>query len=369
MSLNKSPSLTDLANPVVLTQPAYEPGKPIEAVARQFGLDPARVIKLASNENPLGPSPLAAAAAARALGEVNFYPDGACTALREKLAAHWDLAPDQFVVGNGSNEVMLLLAQAFLLPGDEVVFGERAFIVYKLATLLFGATPVPVPMPEHTHDLPAMLAAITPRTKLVFLTCPNNPTGTANAAADILAFARALPPHVVLCLDEAYAEFLDAEAADIRPLIAAGLKIVGARTFSKIYGLAGLRVGYLYASAELAALVQRTRQPFNVNLVAQAAAVAALDDTAFLLRAREVNAAGLRQLAAGFASFSLDYIPSRGNFIVFHTPDATRIFKTLQRDGVIVRPLKSYGMPESLRVSVGTKAQNDRFLCVLSSLL
>jgi histidinol-phosphate aminotransferase len=209
---------------------------------------------------------------------VNFYPDGAATLLRERLARHWNLAPEQFVIGNGSNEVMILLAQTFLLPGDEVVFGKEAFIVYKLAALLFGAKPVAVPMPAWTHDLAAMRAAITPRTKLVFLACPNNPTGTINSAAEILAFARSLPEHVVLCLDEAYTEFLEeSAAADIRPLIAEGVKIVGARTFSKIYGLAGLRVGYLYGSAELAGLVQRSRQPFNVNLVAQAAAVAALE--------------------------------------------------------------------------------------------
>lgn len=358
----------DLVNPAVLNQPTYEPGKPIETVAREFGLDPHAIIKLASNENPLGPSPLAQAAVARMLGEVNFYPDGGTTAIREKLAAFWNLRPDQFLLGNGSNEAMILLAQAFLRPGDEVVFGEQAFIVYKLAALLFGAKPVAVPMPGFTHDLAAMRAAITEKTKLVFLTCPNNPTGTINAAEEILQFARELPEHVILCFDEAYAEFLP-NCADIRPLIAEGRKIVGARTFSKIYGLAGLRVGYLYGDAELVSLVQRTRQPFNVNLPAQVAAVAALDDTAFVQLSREVNTAGLRQLEKGFRELGLAFIPSHANFIVFHVPQAAQVFDTLQRQGVIVRPLAGYGMPDSLRVTVGTTEQNSRFLSTLGQIL
>jgi histidinol-phosphate aminotransferase len=361
-------SYADLANPAALSQPVYEPGKPVETVAREFGLDPAGVIKMASNENPLGPSPRALAAAAAALGGVNFYPDGGGTFLREKLAARTGLSPAQFVLGNGSNEVMILLAQTFLRAGDEVVFGAEAFIVYKLAALLFGAKPVAVPMPAHTHDLGAMLAAVTPRTKLVFLACPNNPTGTVNAPADILAFAAALPAHAVLCLDEAYAEFLD-DAADIRPLIAAGAKVVGARTFSKIYGLAGLRVGYLYGSEEVAALVQRSRQPFNVNLVAQAYAVSSLDADALLRRGGEVNAAGLRQLEAGLAALGLGFIPSRANFIVFHVSGAAGVFDALQRRGVIVRPLAGYGMPDSLRVTVGTPEQNERFLTELRAVL
>ncbi|MDR2845449.1 MAG: histidinol-phosphate transaminase [Puniceicoccales bacterium] len=358
-------SYADLVNPSVLTQPTYEPGKPIELVAKEFGIDPSTIIKMASNENPLGPSPLAKAAAQKALDEVNYYPDGGTTALREKLAAVWGLAPNQFLVGNGSNEVMILLAQAFLRAGDEVVFGSEAFIVYKLAALLFGAKPVSVPMPAHTHDLDAMLAAITPRTKLVFLACPNNPTGTVNAPEAILAFARKLPAHVILCLDEAYAEFLD-NAVDIRPLIAAGLKVTGARTFSKIYGLAGLRVGYLYGTAELIALVQRTRQPFNVNLVAQAAAIAALDDTGFVQHARSENAAGLRQLTRGLEGLGLSVVPGHGNFLVFQIPDAAGVFDALQRRGVIVRPLAGYGMRDSLRVTVGTDPQNERFLATLS---
>ncbi|MDR0535391.1 MAG: histidinol-phosphate transaminase [Puniceicoccales bacterium] len=364
-----------LANPAVLTQPTYEPGRPIEDVAREFGLDPAGIIKLASNENAIGPSPLAKEAASRALDGLNYYPDGASTVLRARLAAHWGLRPSQFVIGNGSNEAMILLAQALLCPGDEVVFGAQAFVVYKLAALLFGAKPVPVPMPSRTHDLAAMRAAISERTKLVFLACPNNPTGTVNPAAEILAFARALPSHVVLCLDEAYTEFLEEhEAADIRPLIAEGVKIVGARTFSKIYGLAGLRVGYLYAAEELIALVQRARQPFNVNLPAQHAAAAALDDVDFVRNTRAANNAGLRQIEAGLRALGLQYTPGRGNFTVFDIPahvpgGAMSVFDALQRRGVIVRPLAGYGMAESLRVTIGTTAQNERFLAALKTVL
>ncbi|MDR2513405.1 MAG: histidinol-phosphate transaminase [Puniceicoccales bacterium] len=357
-------SYADLANPSLHALPTYEPGKPIETVALEYGIDAVSIVKMASNENPLGPSPMALAAASAVLRDANFYPDGNTTLLRKKLAHHWGLAPDQFVIGNGSNEAMILLAQSFLLPGDEVVFGSEAFIVYKLAALLFGAKPIPVPMPAHTHDLDAMRDAVTAKTKLVFLACPNNPTGTTNPPEAILAFARSLPPHVILCVDEAYAEF-PTLTADLRPLINEGRKIVGARTFSKIYGLAGLRVGYLYGNPSLATLVQKARQPFNVNLVAQAAAIAALDDTAFVHHARETNTAGMHQLATGLRSMHLDFIPSEGNFLVFHTTGAKRIFDTLQQRGVIVRPLVGYGMPESLRVTVGTHAQNERFLQTL----
>lgn len=360
----KNISYMDLANPSLLSQPTYEPGKPIETVAREYGIDPSNIVKMASNENPLGPSPMALAAAAAALGGSNFYPDGNTILLREKLACHWGLAPDQFIIGNGSNEAMILLAQSFLLPEDEVIFGAEAFVVYKLAALLFGAKPVPVPMPAHTHDLDAMRDAVTPKTKLVFLACPNNPTGTANPPEAILNFARSLPPHTILCVDEAYAEFPD-NTVDLRPLISEGRKIVGARTFSKIYGLAGLRVGYLYGDAELVRLVQKARQPFNVNLVAQAAAAAALSDVEFVRHTREINAAGMRQLEVGLRALGLDFIPSQGNFIVFHIADAMRVFDALQRNGIIVRPLTGYGMPESLRITVGTYTQNTRFLQTL----
>lgn len=360
-------SYSDLANRPVLTQPTYEAGRPIEVVARDFGLDPGSVIKLASNENPLGASPLGLAAARKSLDNCHLYPDGGCTFLREKLAAKWELQPENFVVGNGSNEVMILLAQAFLRPGDEVVFGSQAFIVYKLATMLFGATPVEVPMPGFRHDLKAMRAAVTPRTRIVFLASPNNPTGGTDAPADILALAASLPDDVIFCLDEAYAEYLDS-SADLRPLMKAGRKVVITRTFSKAYGLAGLRVGYLMGSTEVCGLLNRVRQPFNVNLPALAAAEAALDDAAFVRLTVETNAQGLAQLGGGLRELGFEYIEGRANFIAAKIPDAEAVFTRLQKAGVIVRPLRGYGMTGWLRLTVGTRAQNTRLLGELAKL-
>jgi histidinol-phosphate aminotransferase len=357
-------TLSALVNPSVLTQPVYEPGKPIEDVARELGLDPAGILKLASNENPLGPSPLAVAAATRALAHGELYPDGGCFVLRQKLAARHGLAAEQFVVGNGSNEILELLGHVFLRPGDEVVMGAPAFIVYKLVALLFGARPVEVPLVDHRHDLDALARAVTPRTKLVFLPSPNNPTGTANTEAEIHAFVRALPEQVVFVFDEAYAEYLD-NPPDLRPLLAEGRKVVGLRTFSKIFGLASLRVGYGYASPELAGLLNRVRQPFNVNAIGQAAAVAALDDAEFTARARATNASGLSQLASALAGRGLEIVPSVANFLLLRVGDGARVFAELQRRGVIVRPMKPYGMPEWVRVTVGTAAQNERFLAAL----
>lgn len=358
-------SYSELANRPVLTQPVYEAGRPIEVVAREFGLDPASVIKLASNENPLGPSPLGLAAARKALENSHLYPDGGCTFLREKLAAKWSLRPSNFVIGNGSNEVMILLAQAFLRPGDEVVFGSQAFIVYKLATLLFGATPVEVPMPGFRHDLAAMRAAVTPRTRIVFLASPNNPTGGTDSPEEIVALARSLPEDVIFCLDEAYAEYLD-RTADLRPLMAEGRKVVVTRTFSKAYGLAGLRVGYLVGSEEVCGLINRVRQPFNVNLPALAGAEAALDDAEFLSRSRRANAEGVAQLSDGLRRRGFEFIPGHANFLAAKIPNAEAAFTTLQKAGVIVRPLKGYGMGGWLRLTVGTPAQNERLLSELS---
>lgn len=361
----KMATYSKLANRPVLTQPVYEAGRPIEVVAREFGLDPAGVIKLASNENPLGPSPLGLAAARKALEQSHLYPDGGCTFLREKLASKWNLRPSNFVIGNGSNEVMILLAQAFLRPGDEVVFGSQAFVVYKLATLLFGATPVEVPMPGFRHDLSAMRSAVTARTRIVFLASPNNPTGGTDRPEDILALARSLPDDVIFCLDEAYAEYLD-ETADLRPLMAEGRKVVVTRTFSKAYGLAGLRVGYLMGSEEVCGLINRVRQPFNVNLPALAAAEAALDDADFLARSRRANAEGVAQLSEGLRTLGFEFIPGHANFLAAKIPRAEEAFTALQKVGVIVRPLKGYGMTGWLRLTVGTAAQNARLLAELA---
>lgn len=361
-------NFNELVKPAVLTQPVYEPGKPIEYVARELGLDPAGIIKLASNENPWGPSPRAVAAAKAALDSGELYPDGGCFALRQKLAERWGLGADQFVVGNGSNEIIELLGHAFIGAGDEVVMGAPAFVVYKLVTLLFGARAIEVPLRDWRHDLERIAAAITPRTKLVYVCTPNNPTGTANTEAEIHAFVRALPDHVVAVIDEAYAEFIE-RAPDIRPLLREGRKVVGLRTFSKIYGLASLRVGYGYASPELSALLNRVRQPFNVNAIAQAAALAALDDAEFAEKTARENRAGLARLERGCAELGLQIVPSVANFMLVRVGDGLRVFEQLQRRGVIVRPVKSYGMPEWIRVTVGTPAQNERLLAELSTVL
>ncbi len=357
-----------LVNPVVLTQPVYEPGKPIEDVARELGLDPAGIIKLASNENPFGPSPRALAAAQQALTQGELYPDGGCFALRQKLAEIKGLGADQFIVGNGSNEIIELLGHALLRPGDEVVMAAPAFVVYKLVTLVFGAKAIEVPLVNYRHDLGHIAAAITPRTRLVYVCSPNNPTGTANAEADMLAFARALPDHVVAVFDEAYAEYVE-PAPDLRPLIREGRKVVCLRTFSKIYGLASLRVGYGYAGADIIALLNRVRQPFNVNAIGQAAALAALDDREFTEKCIRENRAGLQQLEAGFRALGREFVPSVANFIMVKVGDGARVFDALQRRGVIVRPMKSYGMPEWLRITVGSRAQNERLLAELKTAL
>ena len=359
-------NLESLAKRSVLTQPTYEPGKPIEYVARELGLDPAGIIKLASNENPFGPSPKAVVAAKLALDKGELYPDGGCFELRQSLAQRHGLGADQFVVGNGSNEIIELLGHAFIDAGDEVVMAAPAFVVYKLVTLLFGAKAVEVPLRDWRHDLAAMRAAVTARTKLVFVCSPNNPTGTANEEAELLAFVRDLPDHVVAVLDEAYTEYL-AASPDMRTLISEGRKVVCLRTFSKIFGLASLRVGYGYASPELCALLNRVRQPFNVNAIGQAAAIAALTDTDFAQACAVRNRSGLLQLETGCRAQGLEYVRSVANFMLVKVGDGAGVFQRLQRQGLIVRPVASYGLPEWVRVTVGTTQQNERLLVALGA--
>lgn len=359
---------SELVKPELLSQPTYQPGKPIEDVARELGLDPLSIIKLASNENPLGASESAIEAGKQAMEEVELYPDGGCFELKAALAKNRGLAPDQFIIGNGSNEVLEIIGHALLGPGDEALMGKGAFIVYKLVTLLFGATPVEVPMANFTHDLDAMAAAITERTKVVFLPSPDNPSGTANTEAEIRAFIDKLPDHVLFVLDEAYAEYLE-HAPDLRDLIAQGRKVFCTRTFSKVYGLAGLRIGYGYGSPELVSLLNRAREPFNVNSIAQAAAVAALEDQEFVLDCRAANEIGRMQLEAGFMSLGCEYIRSFSNFVTVKVGDGIRCFEELQKAGVIVRPLAPYGMPEWVRVSIGLPEQNEVALKALNSFL
>jgi len=362
------PSYSELVKPELLSQAVYQPGKPIEYVARELGLDPSAIIKLASNENPLGASPKALDAGKAAMESINLYPDGGCYDLKRALAKSMDLDSEQFIVGNGSNEVLELLGHAFIGPEDEVVMGEAAFIVYKLVTLLFGGVPVEVPTRNRRHDLKAMAEAVTEKTKIVFLASPDNPSGSANTQEEILELINSLPDNVLFVLDEAYSEYLD-NSVDLRPLIASGKKVFCTRTFSKIYGLAGLRIGYGYGDPELVGLLNRSREPFNVNSIAQAAAIAALEDSEFLKRCRAENAAGLEMLQSEFESLGLEYIESSANFVTVNTGDGGSAFEALQADGVIVRPLGPYGMKEWIRVSVGTSEENRRFLQALNSFL
>jgi histidinol-phosphate aminotransferase len=357
-----------LAKPAVLTQPIYEPGKPIEYLARELGLGVETILKLASNENPFGPSPKAVVAAKAALDRGELYPDSGCHGLRQKLATHWGLQPDQFVVGNGSNEIIELVGHAFLGSGDEVVMGVPAFVVYKLVTLLFGAQVVEVPLRDWRHDLSAIAAAVTSRTRLVYVCSPNNPTGTANTETELLEFARRLPAHVIFVFDEAYAEYVR-NPPDLRPLIEEGRNVICLRTFSKIYGLASLRVGYGYASPEICGLLNRVRQPFNVNAIGQAAALAALDDHAFTEQCAKENHAGLQQLECGFRRLGLEIVPSVANFMLVRVGNGAEAFDKLQREGIIVRPVASYGLPEWIRVTVGSHPQNDRLLAAMGKIL
>ena len=364
----RSSSYTDLAKVTALTKPVYEPGKPIEIVARECGIDPDLILKLASNENPLGPSPLGIEAARRSLRKIHLYPENSALFLREKLAEKRGLHPDQLVIGHGSSEIINLLAETYVDSDTEVVFGQYAFFAFKLATLANGGRCVEVPMPRFSHDLQALSAAVTKATKLLFLPSPNNPTGTMNRGEEIVELIESLPDHVIFCLDEAYAEYVD-DPPDLRPLIDAGRKVICLRTFSKIYGLAGLRVGYSYSHPHLAALLNRVRFAFNVNSAAQAAALAALDDDAFVHRSKRTNDAGLIQLENGLRDLGVDFVPSRANFILIRVDNSDKVYDHLESKGVIVRPLKGYSLPHHLRVTVGTDSQNRFFLSTLAECL
>ncbi|MCX7823952.1 MAG: histidinol-phosphate transaminase [Verrucomicrobiae bacterium] len=363
-------TLNNIALPHVPGLPVYEPGRPIEEVARELGLRPDAVIKLASNENPLGPSPKAVAAMRRALKNVHLYPDGGGFYLRQGLAEHLGVGMDNIVLGNGSNEIIELLFHAFVAPGDEVIYSERAFAIYMLCAGLFRAKPVAVPMKGHTHDLDAMLAACNGRTKLVFVANPNNPTGTRVANDALCRFLDHVPQHSIVAVDEAYFEFLDDPPDTLRFITRKRApNIILMRTFSKIVGLAGLRVGYGIAGKEMVALLNRVRQPFNVNAVAQAGALAALDDRAHIERTRQSNRRGRAYLEAEFNKLRLEFIPSAANFICVRVGDGAKLFVALQKRGVIVRPMAGYAMPEWVRVTVGTMPENRRLVRELKRVL
>jgi histidinol-phosphate aminotransferase len=352
-------------NPALKDLPTYQPGRPIEEVARELGMPAAQIIKLASNENPLGPSPAALTAMQHVLSNINLYPDGNAFYLKHKLADKLNVQPANLILGNGSNEIIEFIGHALMKPGVNVVVSEYCFAVYPLVTKLFGANLITVPARNYSHDLSAMLAAITPQTRVVFVANPNNPTGTVVPKKELSDFASQIPPNVLLALDEAYIEFLD-DPADFISEIRRGQKpnLLLMRTFSKIFGLAGLRLGYGIASPELIAGLEKVRQPFNINSIAQAGALAALDDAEHMRRTRDNNTHGLKFYAEAFEELGLEFIPSSGNFILVRVGDGQRVFEAMQKLGVIVRPMGGYQLPDWIRISIGTPAENER--CVVS---
>ena len=363
---------TSLAPDYVRAIAPYIPGKPSSEVARELGLNPADIVKLASNENPLGCSPRAKEAMVKALEDIHIYPDGSCYDLRKTLASRHDVPLDGVLVGNGSNDLLEYLAMAFLARESSVVFSQHCFAVYPLATQARGATGIKVPAKNFGNDLPAMRAAITPSTKLVYLANPNNPTGTFTPYAEIKAFLQSVPANVIVCLDEAYNEFLPKELrADTTPWLKEFPNLVISRTFAKIYGLAGLRIGYALTNPQIADMVNRVRAPFNVNSVAQAAALAALHDQDFVERAYQNNRAGMAQLEAGAKQLGLGYIPSFANFLTIQVAQTgarcAAINAALMKRGVTVRPVAGYELPTYLRVTIGTPAENEKFLTALAA--
>ena len=363
--------MSDIANlaPAYLRSIApYQPGKPISDLARDKGLDSSQIVKLASNENPLGVSPNAHMAMMDALDDIARYPDGNSVLLRDAVCEKFNVTPAQLVFGNGSNDILELSARAFLAPGDEAVYSQHAFAVYSLVTQAVGATGIIVPAKQFGHDLDAMLKAITPKTRMVFVANPNNPTGTLIGKLELKKFLSAVPKHVLIMLDEAYDEYLTDELkAESIGWLGEFDNLVISRTFSKAYGLAGLRVGFGVTSKEIADLMNRVRQPFNVNSIAQAAAVASLADDEFVERTRALNQAGMVQITQGLQRLGLSFIPSFANFVSFKVNDAPRVYERLLNQGVIVRPIANYEMPDYLRVSIGLFSENARFLEVLAT--
>ena len=356
--------LTKLARKILAGVTPYTPGKPIEEVQRELGLPSA--MKLASNENPLGPSPKALEAVRQALPALHRYPDGSCFYLIRKLAQHVGLSPEQLIVGNGSDEIITLAVRAFVEPGDEVVIAHPTFLIYKIAAQLAQARIRTVPLKDFRYDLAAMRRAVTPRTKLVFIANPDNPTGSMVTRAEVEAFLDGLSANAIVFFDEAYAELVDApDYPDTRPLIGRRPVII-ARTFSKAYGLAGLRVGYGMAPKDLVEAMHRVREPFNVNSLAQAAAAAALDDTEHLEATRRLLREEKRKLTAALKEMGFSCVPSATNFILFHVgPEAAALVQGLLKKGIIVRHLQAWDLPECVRVTIGLPEENEAFIQTL----
>ena len=348
----------------------YQPGKPVSELAREMGIPEESIVKLASNENPRGASPRAIAAMRIAIEETGRYPDGNGFALKDALSKRYGLTPDRIVLGNGSNDVLEMAARAFLAPGTSSVYSQHAFVVYSLATQAIGATGIVVPARDFGHDLDAMAKAVRSDTRVVFVANPNNPTGTWLTPQAVRAFLQKIPADVLVVLDEAYNEYLDAEdRSDAVRWSDEFPNLVVSRTFSKAYGLAGLRVGYGFSHPRVVDLMNRVRQPFNVSDIAQAAATAALHDHEFVEQSTLLNKQGMKALTEGFLRLGLSWIPSHGNFVCVKVGEGAAVFQRLLRQGVIVRPVAAYGMPEYLRISIGTESENARFLAALETVL
>ncbi|BDY05073.1 histidinol-phosphate transaminase [Ferrimonas sp. YFM] len=363
-----SNELTKLANPGVEGLMPYQPGKPTEELERELGI--TDIVKLASNENPLGLSPLAKAAIERAMPELARYPDANGYYLKQKLSERLGCASNQITLGNGSNEVLEILFRTFVGAEDEVIFDAHAFIVYQLLTQSCGATAVKTAAKNWGHDLEAMLAAITERTKLICIANPNNPTGTFLSSAELEAFMNKVPAEVLVVLDEAYFEYLEADQrAPSIEWLATYPNLCVSRTFSKAYGLAGLRVGYLVASEAMTDLLNRVREPFNNNSLALAAAEAVLEDEQYLQQGIDLNKCEMARLEAYFTERNIPFIPSVANFITIEVGQAGAIYEALLKKGVIVRPIAGYGMPSHLRVSIGLEWENSRFMQALDEVM
>ncbi len=357
-----------LANPQLRDLAVYEPGKPIEETASELGVHPDAIIKLASNENPLGPSPKAIDAMRAALENAQLYPDGGSFYLREALAARLGFTPENIILGNGSNEVIEFLGHAFLHRGDDVITSQYGFIAYKLVATLFGARTIETPSPDYQQDLEAMLDAITPKTRVIFIANPNNPTGALIFQNKIDKFMSRLPENIIVVFDEAYFEFLD-NPPDALQYVREDRNVVVLRTFSKIHGLAGLRIGYGVARSGLIAVLDKTRQPFNVNSIAHAGALAALKDEAHQRETKRVVDEGQAYLQEQFAAMKLHFVPGPANFIMVNVGDGAAVFQKLLAKKIIVRPLKGYQLPEWVRISVGTMEQNKQCIAALKEIL
>lgn len=355
-------------NPWIENVPVYEPGRPIEEVARELGVEDIHdILKVASNENELGPSPHAIEAMRSAAAAMHRYPDGGCFYLKERLAAKLGVRPDNLIFGNGSNELIEFLGHVYLGPGRRLVMSEMAFVVYRLVGMLFHAEVHAVPMQDFTHDLDAMLAAVTPETRLITICNPNNPTGTIVSPAQIDRFLDKLPGHVLAVFDEAYIEVMpEKDRPDLIRTIREGRSnVIVLRTFSKAYGLAGLRIGYAVADPGRIALLERVRQPFNINAMAQAAALAALNDEEHLARSLRMVEEGLSFFARELDALDIPYVPSSANFILIKTGKGREMCAALQQRHIIVRPMNGYGLPEWIRITLGTAAQNRRLMDAL----